>query len=219
MIIYSSPLQRGGRRGCRCIGNDLMIQSPCWPSILSIRPVLCCFLHRGIWTAGTISGHLSFPITGIIWIIQWRRKMMDSSFPCWPYLMWFPSVITVDVAQFIIAFCFISISRGIARAGEPNNLVSNSIKENSITNSYLDPDVHATLRRKQRRLVRDHPGVVVAVAKGAKQAISECKHQFKNRRWNCPTKDFHRGRNLFGKIVDRGTSPTVSFSLLSKEFN
>jgi hypothetical protein len=94
--------------------------------------------------------------------------------------------------------------RGIARAGEPNNLVSNSIKENSITNSYLDPDVHATLRRKQRRLVRDHPGVVVAVAKGAKQAISECKHQFKNRRWNCPTKDFHRGRNLFGKIVDRG---------------
>lgn len=93
---------------------------------------------------------------------------------------------------------------GIARAGEPNNLVSNSIKENSITNSYLDPDVHATLRRKQRRLVRDHPGVVVAVAKGAKQAISECKHQFKNRRWNCPTKDFHRGRNLFGKIVDRG---------------
>lgn len=64
--------------------------------------------------------------------------------------------------------------------------------------------MHATLRRKQRRLVRDHPGVVVAVAKGAKQAISECKHQFKNRRWNCPTKDFHRGRNLFGKIVDRG---------------
>lgn len=96
------------------------------------------------------------------------------------------------------------IHRGIARAGEPNNLVSNSIKENSITNSYLDPDVHATLRRKQRRLVREHPGVVVAVAKGAKQAISECKHQFKNRRWNCPTKDFHRGRNLFGKIVDRG---------------
>lgn len=96
--------------------------------------------------------------------------------------------------------------RGIARAGEPNNLVSNSIKENSITNSYLDPDVHATLRRKQRRLVRDHPGVVVAVAKGAKQAISECKHQFKNRRWNCPTKDLNRGRNLFGKIVDRGKS-------------
>nr|CAH0097982.1 unnamed protein product [Daphnia galeata] len=98
---------------------------------------------------------------------------------------------------------------GIARAGEPNNLVSNSIKENSITNSYLDPDVHATLRRKQRRLVRDHPGVVVAVAKGAKQAISECKHQFKNRRWNCPTKDFHRGRNLFGKIVDRACRETA----------
>ena len=101
--------------------------------------------------------------------------------------------------------------RGIARAGEPNNLVSNSIKENSITNSYLDPDVHATLRRKQRRLVRDHPGVVVAVAKGAKQAISECKHQFKNRRWNCPTKDLNRGRNLFGKIVDRGKSLLIIF--------
>ena len=101
-------------------------------------------------------------------------------------------------------FSFLFFSRGIARAGEPNNLVSNSIKENSITNYYLDPDVHATLRRKQRRLVRDHPGVVVAVAKGAKQAISEYKHQFKNRRWNCPTKDLNRGRNLFGKIVDRG---------------
>ena len=113
----------------------------------------------------------------------------------------------------LIEFNFFLENRGIARAGEPSNLVSNSIKENSITNSYLDPDVHATLRRKQRRLVREHPGVVVAVAKGAKQAISECKHQFKNRRWNCHTKDFHRGRNLFGKIVDRGQLTQHSFVL------
>jgi len=71
-------------------------------------------------------------------------------------------------------------------------------------NSYLDPAVHATLRRKQRRLVREHPGVVVTLVKGARQAISECKHQFKNKRWNCPTQEFNQGRGLFGKITDKG---------------
>jgi wingless-type MMTV integration site family protein 1 len=68
----------------------------------------------------------------------------------------------------------------------------------------MDPAVHLILRRKQRRLVRENPGVLVAVAKGANQAIQECQFQFRNRRWNCSTKNFLRGKNLFGKIVDRG---------------
>ena len=68
----------------------------------------------------------------------------------------------------------------------------------------MDPAVHLILRRKQRRLVRENPGVLVAVAKGANQAIQECQYQFRNRRWNCSTKNFLRGKNLFGKIVDRG---------------
>lgn len=68
----------------------------------------------------------------------------------------------------------------------------------------MDPAVHATLRRKQRRLARENPGVLAAVAKGANMAVAECQHQFKHRRWNCSTRNFLRGKNLFGKIVDRG---------------
>ena len=69
---------------------------------------------------------------------------------------------------------------------------------------HMDPSVYATLRRKQRRLARENPGVLMAVARGANMAITECQHQFRNRRWNCSTKNFLRGKNLFGKIVDRG---------------
>jgi wingless-type MMTV integration site family protein 1 len=68
----------------------------------------------------------------------------------------------------------------------------------------MDPAVHRILRRKQKRLVLENPGVLVAVAKGANQAIQECQFQFRNRRWNCSTRNFLRGKNLFGKIVDRG---------------
>ncbi|KAH8338626.1 hypothetical protein KR059_004251, partial [Drosophila kikkawai] len=84
---------------------------------------------------------------------------------------------------------------GIAKVGEPNNITPIM---------YMDPAIHSTLRRKQRRLVRDNPGVLGALVKGANLAISECQHQFRNRRWNCSTRNFSRGKNLFGKIVDRG---------------
>lgn len=90
-------------------------------------------------------------------------------------------------------------NRGIAKVGEPNNI---SPLTSSIV--YMDPAIHTTLRRKQRRLVRENPGVLAALVKGANLAISECQHQFRNRRWNCSTKNFLRGKNLFGKIVDRG---------------
>ncbi|XP_055840055.1 protein Wnt-1 [Episyrphus balteatus] len=92
---------------------------------------------------------------------------------------------------------------GIAKVGEPNNI--------SPLNSgmlYVDPAFHARLRRKQRRLVRENPGVFAALVKGANLAISECQHQFRNRRWNCSTTNFLRGKNLFGKIVDRGCRET-----------
>ncbi|KAI5744010.1 hypothetical protein M8J77_024751 [Diaphorina citri] len=87
---------------------------------------------------------------------------------------------------------------GIAKAGEPNNLLPMSPGM-----AYMDPTVHSTLRRKQRRLVRENPGVLLAVSKGANLAINECQFQFRNRRWNCSTRNFLRGKNLFGKIVDR----------------
>jgi wnt family len=95
-------------------------------------------------------------------------------------------------------------SRGIAKAGEPNN-----ISPVTPVHVYMDPAIHATLRRKQRRLARENPGVLAAIAKGANMAISECQHQFRNRRWNCSTRNFLRGKNLFGKIVDRGESQSI----------
>lgn len=94
---------------------------------------------------------------------------------------------------------FLWFFRGIAKAGEPNN-----ISPVTPVHVYMDPAIHATLRRKQRRLARENPGVLAAIAKGANMAISECQHQFRNRRWNCSTRNFLRGKNLFGKIVDRG---------------
>uniref|UniRef100_A0A182F0Y4 Protein Wnt n=1 Tax=Anopheles albimanus TaxID=7167 RepID=A0A182F0Y4_ANOAL len=88
--------------------------------------------------------------------------------------------------------------KGIAKAGEPNN-----ISPLAPGMTYLDPAIHATLRRKQRRLARENPGVLAAIAKGANLAINECQHQFRTRRWNCSTRNFLRGKNLFGKIVER----------------
>ncbi|XP_054282469.1 protein wingless [Macrosteles quadrilineatus] len=92
----------------------------------------------------------------------------------------------------------------MAMAGEPNNLLPMSPGMLAI-----DPAVYANLRRKQRRLARENPGILVAVSKGANQAILECQWQFRNRRWNCSTKNFLRGKNLFGKIVDRGCRETA----------
>ncbi|KAL5282446.1 WNT1 family protein [Megaselia abdita] len=89
--------------------------------------------------------------------------------------------------------------RGIAKVGEPNNISPYSI----------EPSIHPTLRRKQRRLVRDNPGVLPAIVKGTNLAINECQHQFRNRRWNCSTRNFLKGKNLFGKIVDRGCRETA----------
>ncbi|XP_068903688.1 protein Wnt-1 [Tenebrio molitor] len=93
---------------------------------------------------------------------------------------------------------------GIAKAGEPNNL--SPISPGVL---YMDSSVHGTLRRKQRRLARDNPGLLVALAKGANIAIHECQHQFRNQRWNCSTRNFLRGKNLFGKIVDKGCRETA----------
>lgn len=83
---------------------------------------------------------------------------------------------------------------------------------------YMDPAIHKTLRRKQRRLVRENPGVLSALVKGANLAISECQHQFRNRRWNCSTRNFLLGKNLFGKIVDKGESLAFLLSFFVFKF-
>jgi wingless-type MMTV integration site family protein 1 len=75
---------------------------------------------------------------------------------------------------------------------------------NSIPGSGLSSAAFPPLRRKQRRLVKDNPGVLAAVARGLKLAVDECQYQFKDRRWNCPTSDFLKEKNIFGKIVQIG---------------
>ncbi|ROT71437.1 wingless protein [Penaeus vannamei] len=97
----------------------------------------------------------------------------------------------------------------IAKIADPSNLISNHIKSNSLTDHYLDPAIHRILRKKQRRLVRENPGVLVAIAKGARHAVHECKHQFRNRRWNCSTSSSNRSKRLFGKIVSRACRETA----------
>lgn len=49
-----------------------------------------------------------------------------------------------------------------------------------------------------------HPGTISALQNGARMAIDECKFQFQNRRWNCPTQDVGNGGPIFGKILEKG---------------
>ena len=41
------------------------------------------------------------------------------------------------------------------------------------------------LSPRQRTLCQGHPDAMVAAGEGAKMALSECQHQFRNQRWNC----------------------------------
>lgn len=96
----------------------------------------------------------------------------------------------------------------IVHAGQPTNLVVGNHYSNSIrTNDY--PTINVPLRRKQRRLLHTNPGSLLAIAKGMKLAIAECKQQFRDRRWNCPTTDHMLGKSVFGKIVQRGCRETA----------
>lgn len=60
------------------------------------------------------------------------------------------------------------------------------------------------IRVRQRRLIRKNPGILAALDKGLKLSLSECKYQFKDNYWNCPTNRKLRGREMFGKILNRG---------------
>ncbi|KAH7645436.1 protein wnt-1-like [Dermatophagoides farinae] len=83
---------------------------------------------------------------------------------------------------------------------------SNSLQ--STTNQLLNT-MNLPLRKKQRKLVRDNPGVLTAIARAMKMAINECQTQFKDRRWNCPVNDWKKGKHVFGKIIQRGCRETA----------
>ena len=68
---------------------------------------------------------------------------------------------------------------------------------------YKNPSLEP-LTRKQLRLVNKNPGTLVAIAKGARMGVEECQYQFRNRRWNCPTRDDTQSGSMFGDIVKKG---------------
>lgn len=94
-------------------------------------------------------------------------------------------------------------ARGIVNVASSSNLLTNSKNVQLV----LDPSL-ALLSRRQRRLIRQNPGILHAIAAGLHTAIKECKWQFRNRRWNCPTT---HSPAIFGKIVNRG-EPLLSFN-------
>uniref|UniRef100_A0A182K1G7 Protein Wnt n=1 Tax=Anopheles christyi TaxID=43041 RepID=A0A182K1G7_9DIPT len=52
----------------------------------------------------------------------------------------------------------------------------------------LNPDLCYTLNALsggQQKLCAQHTSIMPAISRGARAAIQECKHQFRNRRWNC----------------------------------
>ncbi|UYV67630.1 WNT1 [Cordylochernes scorpioides] len=87
-----------------------------------------------------------------------------------------------------------------------NGPESNEIDDMVINQNKIVKSLHfrKALTRQQQRLVRKHPGLLEAVTRGLRMAISECKYQFRDRRWNCPTSDFLASKSTFGPIVQKG---------------
>lgn len=86
-------------------------------------------------------------------------------------------------------------SRGIVNVAS-----SNLLTDSKNVQLVLDPSLQL-LSRKQRKLIRQNPGILHSISSGLQSAIKECKWQFRKRRWNCPTA---QSPNVFGKIVNRG---------------
>ena len=94
------------------------------------------------------------------------------------------------------------IFRGLAHPGPITNSIGTRYS-NSIIGAGLN-GISVPIRKKQRRLIRDNPRVLIAISKGIKMAIDGCQYQFKDRRWNCPTLNYLKGKGIFGKIVQKG---------------
>ncbi|KAL4217485.1 Protein Wnt-1 [Mactra antiquata] len=94
----------------------------------------------------------------------------------------------------------------LAKTGEPSNDLDSPAAH--ATHIYTSPTL-LPLTKKQRRLVTKNPGTIVAIAKGARMAVDECQYQFKDRRWNCPIQELGHGKNLFGKIIEKGCRETA----------
>ncbi|KAK3599048.1 hypothetical protein CHS0354_012536 [Potamilus streckersoni] len=85
----------------------------------------------------------------------------------------------------------------LANTGQPSNDVYSP-------SAHLYSPALLPLTKKQRKLTTKNPGTILAIAKGAKMAVDECQHQFRNRRWNCPIEENGHGGSIFGKILEKG---------------
>lgn len=79
----------------------------------------------------------------------------------------------------------------------------------AVPTEHVPTAVHLSLRKKQRRLIKDNPGMLTTISQAMRVAIHECQAQFKDRRWNCPVNDWQKGKNVFGKIVQKGCRETA----------
>ncbi|KAL7645149.1 UNVERIFIED_CONTAM: hypothetical protein RMT77_003527 [Armadillidium vulgare] len=114
-------------------------------------------------------------------------------------------IITVTF-HFLITGIFTVRARGprwwkLSHTVDATTFLSNEILSNSLSDHNLPEAVQTLLRKKQRRLVRENQGAVLAVAQGIRNALHECQYQFKNRRWNCSVSNGENERKLYGKIV------------------
>ncbi|NP_001158454.1 wingless-type MMTV integration site family, member 1 precursor [Saccoglossus kowalevskii] len=119
---------------------------------------------------------------------------------------------------YLIIIClYPTLSLGTGKAqgtttGKWWGVASSQQKSNLVVNRAGVPVVvdQTPLNKKQRKLIRLHPGSLSAITNSVGMSKTECKWQFKERRWNCPTnKNDRGGRNLFGNILESGCRETA----------
>ncbi|XP_055318181.1 protein Wnt-5 isoform X2 [Sitodiplosis mosellana] len=99
--------------------------------------------------------------------------------------------------------------------GTPITTINETVSADVAAASYkekidLNPDLCykiTGLSYGQQKLCASNTQIMPAISRGARAAIQECKHQFKNRRWNCSTID---DNTVFGPISGLG-SPEMAF--------
>jgi hypothetical protein len=74
-------------------------------------------------------------------------------------------------------------------------------QEDSSTSQLNPCAILPGLTAGQRRLCAMYKDHMPAVGSGAKDAIAECQHQFKHRRWNCSTTN---NTHVFGPLTKIG---------------
>eukprot|EP00795_Rhopilema_esculentum_P000019 gene19-9616_t len=73
----------------------------------------------------------------------------------------------------------------------------------------IDCNSVSNLNSYHLQLCRSRPRVIRIVGLGMQIAVDECQRQFRRERWNCPLLTNEKSRNVFGRVLDRGTKETA----------